>query len=97
MENKKESIENMENLNADEILNQISIIVERKVKDLNDDIDKILNDTYKNIEKEWEKANKEIINISKNKIQLSKIQDFTEYIKERLGDKNKKIFISTII
>ena len=90
MENRKESIENMGNLNVDEILNQLSIIVERKVKDLNDDIDIILNDTYKIIEKEWEKANKEIINISEKKIQLSKIQDLKEYIKERLGDKNKK-------
>ena len=92
MENKKESIDYMDNINVDEILKELSYRVEDKVRELNDEIDIILNDTYNNIYKEWEKVDKEIKKISGDSVVLSKIPNFKEYIKSRLGDKNKSLY-----
>ena len=76
MESKKESIDYMENIDIDEILKELSYKVENKVRELNDEIDILLSDTYNNIYKEWEKVEQEIKKISGESSILSKIPNF---------------------
>ena len=92
MESKKESIDYMENIDIDEILKELSYKVGNKVRELNDEIDILLNDTYNNIYREWEKVEQEFKKISGKSSILSKIPNLKEYIKTRLGNKSKSLY-----